>query len=317
VEFKRDNILLNRLIILDGIGRSGKSLLADIIGSFHAVEKQEYNPFLEYVALAHKYNKISSDIAIAILKTEMDSALYKSMIGRQVNTRLSDLSSLYHYHSPSKYLKRAAEQDGPIIYENVLKENPIYLTWCHDVINKSDIVFDAYGDRLDFIYSNRKPIEIIYDWVGINISERMSKDPTEMQYCIKYKDTTVPEVALGWEEEYLSVTPTERTIKMIYTFLKLNRDTLIKKRNYKNLHVFTFEDLVTNHEKEIGRLKTIIGNDPLPILDGILAKGRCPRKLDSNDFLEKEKKISQKISSCYVQLIAEMNDMYNSIRRIA
>jgi hypothetical protein len=317
MEFIRKEILLNKLIIIDGIGRSGKSLLSDIIGSFDAVEKQDYNPFLEYIALAYKYNKISADMAISILQTEMDSALYKNMVGRQVNTRLTDGTSLYRYHSPEKYLRRMIDGEGPMIHGKVLKEKPIYLNWSHDLINKSDIVFEAYGKHLEFVYLNRRPVDMIYEWDDVSYSERMSKDPTEMQYCIKYKDMAVPEVALGWEEEYLSCKPIERAVKMIYTYFKLNHTALMAKQSYQNLHIISFEDLLTNPNKEIERLKVITGNQPLPAMKKILDQANCPRAIDEEAFLEREAAIKSRVADSYLLLLQEMDGMYAEIKLLS
>src|SRR3990167_6549849 len=207
MEFKREHTLLNKLIVIDGTGKCGKSLMLDTLSCFERVEKQEFNGFLEYIALAYKYNKITPDMAKTILQTEMDTKLYNNMIGRDVNTRLSDDTSLYKYHSPSKYLKRSLEAGGPGIYEKVLLEKPINICWTHDLINKSDIIFEAFKNKLVWIYLNRRPIDIIYEWDIQRYSQRMSKDPTEMQYNIKYDNTTVPEIAVGWEDEFLNISP--------------------------------------------------------------------------------------------------------------
>ncbi|EKD70938.1 MAG: hypothetical protein ACD_46C00322G0002 [uncultured bacterium] len=317
MEFKRKHTLLNKLIVVDGTGKCGKSLMLDILSCFQGVEKQEYNSFLEYIPLAYKYKKITKDMAIAILQTEIDTELYNNMIGRYTNTRLSDDTSVYRYHSPGKYLKRSLEEDGPIICEKVLAEKPIYICWSHDLINKSDIVFEAYGNKLEWIYINRRPIDIIYEWDKKQYSQRMSQDPTDMQYNLQYKNTTAPEIASGWEDEFLNISPHERTVKMIYTYFKLNRDALQKKKQYKNLHVFNFENLVTDPYREIERLKNITGNEILPAFDTILAKAKCPRILDKKTFLERESDVIKNISSRYADLLSEMHAMYEDINKLS
>ncbi len=317
MEFKREHTLLNKLIIVDGTGRCGKSLVLDVISLFPSVEKKEFNSFLEYIGLAYKYNKISSDMAIAILKTEMDTELYNNMIGRYVNTRMTDDTSLYKYHSPAKYIKRSLEQDGSIISEKVLIEKPIYLCWSHDLINKSDIIFEAYQGNLQWVYVNRRPVDIIFEWNQKDYSKRMARDPTEMQYNIKFKDITVPEIALGWEEEFINMTPEERTVKMIYTYFKLNRESLLKKCQYQNIHVINFEDLITNPKNEIERLQSMMGNQPLPIMDQVLAKANCPRILDTKEYLARKNNILENVSANYTNLLAEMDVMYEDIKQLA
>lgn len=317
MEFFRKNILLNKLIIVDGIGKCGKSLLCDVITCFEKVEKQEFNSFLEFIALAYKYKKISIDMAKAILQTEMDTELYNNMIGRYINARLTDATSLYAYHSPEKYLKRALGHEGSVINEDVLRENPICLCWSHDLVNKSDIIFDTFGDKLTFIYSNRRPIDIIYEWNIAGYSSRMSKDATEMQYCVKYNNTVIPEVAIGWEEEYLNSTPLEQTVKMIYSYLKQNKEALFAKRDFLNLHVFNFEDLVTDPFQMVERLKKIIGNDILPCINNMLHKHNCPRKLDIQQTRERENYVKNNVSASFAKLLPEMDVMYEEIKTLS
>lgn len=314
MEFIRKNTLLNKLIIVDGIGKCGKSLLCDVITCYEQVEKQEFNSFLEFIALAYKYKKISPDIAKAILQTEMDTALYNNMIGRYINTRLTDATSLYAYHSPDKYLKRALGHEGSIINEDVLRENPIYLCWSHDLINKSDIVFETFGDKLIFIFANRRPIDIIYEWNKAGYSNRMSKDATEMQYCVSYQNTVIPEIAIGWEEEYLNSSPLEQTVKIIYSCLKHDRDALYRKKDLSNLYIFNFEDLVTEPFQMVEKLKKIIGNDILPCINHVLHKHNCPRKLNVQETQAREKYIKENVSTSFAKLLPEMDAMYEEIK---
>lgn len=318
MEFVREKSLLHKLMIVDGIGKSGKSLFMDLATSFETVEKWAFHECLEFIGFAHRYHKISDDMAIAILKTEIDTALYNHMIGRNVNTRLSDDTSLYRYHSPEKYLKRALEPGGAIVYEKVLAEKPIYLCWSHDLICKSDIVFEAFGHHLEFIYLNRKPIDIIYEWDQAMYSNRMAQDPTEMQYCIKYRNTVVPHIALGWEEEYLNCTPSERTVKIIYRSLQYNYEALCVKRNLNNMHIFNFEDLLIDPMLSIERLKKIIGMPPLHnVLTTVLQRANCPRKIDECIYKKREMSIRHNISKSYATLLSDMSDMHEEIYRMA
>ena len=233
MKFATRNQLLNELILVDGIGRSGKVMLAEIITGFERVEKQDYHEFLEYIPLAYKYNKIEKDIAIAILQTQMDTELYKNMIGRSVNTRPSDYTSLYKYHSPEIYLKRQTAEDGPIIAQVVQDEKPVYLNWCHDMIQKSDIVFEAFKEKVKLIYINRRPIDIIYEWDQKDFGERIASDPTEMQYIIDYNGRLVPEMTFGWEDEYLQMNSLERIVKLIFISFERNLQALKNNRyNY-------------------------------------------------------------------------------------
>ena len=318
MEFTRENTLLHKLAIVDGVGKSGKILLLNILSCFESVEKQQYNPILEYMAYAYKHNKISKDMATSILKTEIDTALYNNMVGRNINTRLTDDTSLYHYHAPEKYLKRALEIGGTIVHQRVQEEKPIYLCWAHDLIHRSDIIFDTSSEKLIYFYINRRPIDIIFDWSSTyDFSARMAKDPTEMQFCIKHKNTVVPAIAYNWEDEYMSCTPLERTVRLIYTFMLINYEGLLQKQGCKELHIINFEELATKTDSITKKIQLILNQNPLPTLNKVLRLGNCPRVLNENDYKEKKSTIVNAISPRYIQFVDEMEEIYNQTKKLA
>jgi len=315
VKFIRDNLLLNELILVDGIGRSGKVMLAEILTGLERVEKQDYHEFLEYIPLAYKYNKISKDMAISILQTQMDTELYKNMIGRSINNRPTDYTSLYKFHSPHKYLKRQIDEDGPIIADKVLEERPIYLNWCHDLIQKSDIIFEAFKNKVKIIYINRRPIDIIYEWNQKNFGERIANDPTEMQYIIEYNQQFVPELAVGWEDEYLSISALERIVRMIYVSFKRNLKALQTTKFSNQVMVINFEDLVTKPDNKVIELSSFVNSTPLSVMKNILVKENCPRILLEEEFNNRKSDILDKVKNDTKYYIEEMESIYLEISK--
>ena len=98
MQFIRNKQLLNRLIIGDGIGRSGKSLLCHVLTGFENVEKISYYNCLEVISLAHYHKKISDDMAVAILRTELDTHVFDQMNGHfHIQTKIF-VSPIFQYH---------------------------------------------------------------------------------------------------------------------------------------------------------------------------------------------------------------------------
>ena len=313
MQFIRNSQLLYKLLLVDGIGRSGKVMLAQILTGFDTVEKQEYNEFLEYIPLAYKYKKISEDIAESILRTQMDAELYNSMIGRNINTRPNDYTGLNKYHSPQKYLKRQSSLDGTEIKQRVVDEKPIYLNWCHDLIYKSEIIFKSFGDKLTLIYLNRRPIDIIYEWDKKNFGNRIASDPTDLTYLLKYKDTEVPESSIGWEDCYLYMDPLERIIKIIHSSMKRNLESITKLSDKKNLIIINFEDLVTNPYIFLNYFAEYINLEIREDINKILIEENCPRVLSIDELETRRANIKANISYSCNQYLDEMEEMYTKI----
>lgn len=314
INFIRNNSLLYKLFIVDGIGRSGKVLLSDILACFPTVEVQQYIEFVEYISLAFYYNKISEDIAQSIFKTQLDTQLYNLMIGRSLNSRPTDSTSYFRYHSPEKYISRTTSLDGPIIGERVLKEKPIYLIWTHDLIYKSELIFRTFGEKITYFYLNRDPIDIIYEWDLKNFGGRVGNDPTEMQYLIKHNEEVVPELTLGWENEYILLNPLEKIVRMIHSSFERNINAIEKSKLTNNIVIINFEELVTRSRSVVAKIGKIINLEPLPILSSILARENCPRKLDDKQTISRKNKIADGISKEILIYLNEAIKMYKAIK---
>ena len=314
MEFIRNNTLLNQLFIVDGIGRSGKVLFSDILSCFSTVEVQQYVEFIEYISLAFYYDKISEDIAQAIIKTQLDTQLYNLMIGRSINSRPNDSTSYLRYHSPAKYISRTTSPDGPIIGDKVLQEKPIYLIWTHDLIYKSELMFKTFADKITYFYLNRNPIDIIYEWDLKNFGRRIGNDTTERQYLLKYNGEVVPELALGWEKDYLRLNSLERIVRMIHSSFNRNVTAIEKNKHRDNFVIINFEELVTSPISVITKIGELINLEPLPILSSILARENCPRKLDVKQTISRRNKIADGISKDIQIYLDEAVKMHEAIK---
>lgn len=315
MNFIRKEQLLQDLLLVDGVGRSGKVMLAEILTCLERVQKQEYHEFLEYIPLAYKYGKIEKDMAISILRTQMDTELYNGMIGRKINTRPTDYTSIYKYHSPEVYLARQVMMDGPIISERVNEEKPIYMCWCHDLIQKSDIIFDAFEDKVKIVYINRRPIDIIYEWNVKGFGDRVGLDPTEMQYLVEFEGKVVPELAIGWEDEYLRMNPFERVVKMIHTSFKRNYEALISS-DRNSVMIVDFESLVTEPMSVVEQLSDFLHSKPKAMMKNILERENCPRVLDDEVFSERKNEIMGLISEDGLHYLDELEYYYSEISKI-
>ena len=328
MKFTRNKQLLSRLLIGDGLGRSGKSLLCHILTGFENVEKMEYYNFLEHLSLAHYYKKISDDMAIALIKTQMDVAVFDQMNGRNINTRPDDYSGVNNYHSPNLYIERQNREEhsqpnyvgnpnATSIIDKIEKEKPIFLTFSHDLISRSQVIFDSFDRKVNFVYLNRLPVDLIHEWYIKGFGERIGTDATEMQFTISYGSDSVPEYCHDWEQEYLDITPLERIVKIIYICFKRNYEGLNKHKHRKQFIVIDFELLVEEPFKEIDKISLFLNLKSLNVMKDILNENNCPRKIDQEEFLRRSEYIKNNISVKYQKLLEETNFLHKKISTIS
>ena len=330
MKFTRNKQLLSRLLIADGVGRSGKTLLCHILTGFENVEKLEYYYFLEHLSLAHYHKKISDDMAVTLIRTQMDVQVFDQMNGRYINTRPDDYTGLNNYHSPNIYIERQNREEhsqtdyvqhgnpnATSIIDKIRKEKPIFLTFTHDLISRSQIIFHSFGKKVNFLYLNRLPVDLIHEWYTNGFGERIGTDATEMQFTISHGTSLVPEYCHGWEQEYLDITPLERVIKIIYICFKRNYEGLKKCKETKQFIVIDFESLVADPYMEINKISKFLDLKPLNIMTDILTDNNCPRNVDQEEFLTRNEYINNKIGAKYQKLLEETNLLYNKISAIS
>ena len=327
MQFIRKKQLLNRLLIGDGIGRAGKSLLCHVLTGFKRVEKISYYNCLEFISLGHYHKKISNDMAVAILRTELDTHVFDQMNGRNVNTRPDDYSSINNYHTPQKYIDRQdidktskveyhGNPNAGVIENKIQQEQPIFLTFAHDLIFKSKPVFEAFEDKVRLIYLNRLPVDLLYEWHVKDFGERIGNDPTETDYLISINNKSIPEYAHDWPDEYLSITPLERIIKIIYTCFKRNYLGLEEHKHDDRVKIIEFEELITTPSAVVDDLSKYLNLDILDCMNNILKENNCPRELNNKEYADREKYIINNISGKYKSLLDEMSEIHQKISKL-
>ena len=328
MKFVRNKQLVSRLLLGDGLGRSGKSLLCHVLTGFETVEKIQYYNFLEHLSLAHYHKKISDDMALALIRTQMDVAIFDQMNGRNINTRPDDYSGLDNYHSPHIYIERQNREEhsqpnyvgnpnATRIIDKINQENPVFLTFTHDLIFRSEIIFDAFRKKVNFVYLNRLPVDLIHEWHVKGFGERIGTDATEMKLLISHNGESVPEYCDGWEQEYIDISPLERVTKIIHSSFKRNHEALMKHKNNNQIIVIDFESLVTNPNKEIEKISLFLDLKRLNVMDDILKKNDCPRIIDQKEFVRRNKYINAEISVKYQNLLEETNILHKEISELA
>ena len=106
VDFKRDQFLTDKLLVLDGLTGTGKTMISNVLESFEKVEVGRFIYDVEHIAISHELGALRTDAARALLGLLIDWKLYDNMISREVNFRPSDLSCVLKNGRALKHIKR-------------------------------------------------------------------------------------------------------------------------------------------------------------------------------------------------------------------
>ena len=314
----RKNNLIKEIVLCDGVGSSGKGMLNHIISSFKRVELQRNDYVFDYIPKIYALGKISKDAAISILKTEADSFFYNNMISRGVNFRPTDSSSVYNNGGSRKYIRRLGLPEGDDVIKRIKKEKPIFTNAPHEALGNCNLFFEAFGNRIKFIYVLRNPIEIIYDWIIRGFGERIGKDPREFQLAFTYKNKPVPIFAKKFYKIYSKLNHIDRNIRMIDY---LHRDNLssfnkLKLEYKKNVKIILFDDLVYKTNKSIPILENFLKTKKTFETKKILKIEKCPRSFNNKIDFMKEYIYKKNMDPETLKIFNNLNTYYlNNIKK--
>ncbi len=275
IDLIREYNFSNQILIIDGQPGCGKTLFSDIIQSLRRVEIFNYAFELEFIIKLHKFEKISNDAVDSLVKMLVDHKIYQNMMGRDVNFRYSDLSSVFKNPYPFRYFKRIFSEGDRSIPEKIIKNNPILNLTCHDLLFYSDILFKNLGNRLSFFEIIRHPLYMLKQQ-HINVQE-LEKNSRDIQLKFKYKDQELPYYAFGCEEEYYAATEIDKAVIIMKNLTKKNNLKRIKLKEKENFLTVPFEQFVISPNTFLSKICNILKTSSGSKTTRILKKNKVPR----------------------------------------
>lgn len=304
--------LAPEVVLVDGISRSGKSLLCPILASFARVEIERAEEILEYVGALYCMGKIERDAAVTLLRLETDMHLYNSMIGRNTNFRFSDHSSVWNTPCPLRYLTRLLAPDGQAVVQRIEAEQPIYQDHTHDQLMNFDLFDEACRGRLRMIEMIRHPVELVDSWMRRGWGTRFGGDPTALTICIEHQGQELPYYALGWEELYVSSTPLGRVIRMIASVWDANQKAYRSLTAEQRQRVFlvVFEAFIQHPATSLELLAAFVGSRTTRHTTAAVRRQRCPRRYSLALRQQRQDAIERQASSEERAMLSRLIDEY-------
>ena len=321
------NISLHRetiegnLLFISGLTRSGKALLCPIVSSFENTEKVNVNFFLEQIPFLNHLDKINDEASIYLLKTGISMMLYDNAIGRNVNFRKDDYTSVWKYRNPKEYIDRLSIPDGDSAIKKIEDDLRLFPMMVHNGLINANLLFSAYPS-LKMIHMQRNPVHIVFSWIKKGYGDDFYAGKRTSTPVIKYKSDFLPYFTYGWEDKYYQSNAADRVIYSIDHIRKQHKDTFEKlDKNIKKKILFVdHQSLLTKTNKNISIitkfLKTKISKDtPL-----ILKQENCPRDESLNtpgqtsklNHQDKLKNIKSLASSDGYQTLMKMHEAFIS-----
>jgi hypothetical protein len=261
VKISRKKNMTNQVVFVDGQAGCGKTLFSPIIAALNRVELLTYAYEIEHYCSLKYLDKLSTDATHALIRLMTDLQQYNTMMGRELNFRPSDLSSVFNDHNPARYFQRMFQAGDEAIPDIISREQPILNLTTHNLLAYSEPIWQSLGERCVFIEIIRHPIYMVRQQ-QLNM-ERLSNNVRNFKINFEYKEKEIPFYAYGWEELYLNSNSTQKaihSISQITTRTEKNKH-LMRDKYEAQIITIPFEPFVLKPEPWIEKIANLLDTD--------------------------------------------------------
>lgn len=305
------------IIFVAGSTRSGKIILSRILSSLEKAENIKVDYLMEFFAPFRRMGEISEEACIAFLRYSIYLTTYNSFIGRNVNMRANDYSSIWNTGSPLKYLNRVFNdnsttfktsgfsKDRGVVDETlklIKEKNPIVHMMVHYELMHADILLKAFPKCRIYLMS-KHPVELIYSWINKDYGNNYWNNPRVDVPTFKYKNQIVPYYAYKWEKEFIKLNEVD---KVIHIVSKQNSESInifnhLDTQDKNRIKIINFNNLVTDPYSNIEKICSELKTKKTFYTDTVLSEENCPRDIDLKDRDKKYKYIKNLASDLGIE----------------
>ena len=279
MQLSRNHYLAEKIVFVDGLPGCGKTLFSSLISTFDRVELLNYAPETEHACLLYSLGKVSIDAAKVMVNIETDMKLYHTMMGRDVNFRLSDLSSVAQNHDPARYIQRIFGEGDKVIPEVINQQKPILNLAVHNVLGDSEPIWQALGDRCIFIHIERHPLYMVRQQL-LNM-ENLIGDVRDFTVYYENNGHELIYYAKEWESHYINSSPIDRVVHFIDNLTKKTSTVKneLEKKYKANVITIPFEPFVLNPDRWMEKIADILETNILNVTRKVMKEQNIPRNM--------------------------------------
>ncbi len=312
----RKNILVRNFLLLDGYSRAGKFLLGKILDGFEGVEHFQHVSSIEQMPYLVRLGVISQDVAVAMMRVAVDENAYHLRIGRNLNFRSDDSSSIMKFPRIGEYMERSLSKVHPDIVKKFKKRLPFSVFIAHEALANIKVFFTAFP-AMKTISLQRHPVDLIYSWWQRGWGERETSDPLCFHPSFAIKGNIVPWYACGWHSEYKKSLRLDRVIMIMKTLHNMSRKSYgaLPAKEQKNILFLAHEELIENPWEAIRKIQSFLKIPPGDFMSQILSREKCQRLLSVSERKRKTKAIQRKASKKCFETMIKLAEQYESCRK--
>lgn len=309
--YTKRELLFDQMIFVDGLARSGKMLTCETLSRLRNVDYFQTQSLIEWMCYLWFVGGIKKEFAMPFLQTAVDELIYYRAIGRQMNMRLDDHSSIMKAPKPEQYILRSVLDDRMPAVERFKEQNriPVFLT--HSALQMADLFMESFPKAV-IVHSNRHPVDQTIEWELRGWGRRETTDPLAFMPLLETPHGNVPWFAGEWPELYLSLNPMETAVESVLRLHKADNEGFmgLNDAQQKRIYRFSFELLVTEPQTIINDFCGLFDTERLPEMNSFLLQEDCPRELGPAERKPMLQRIRKNVSDDVFERLISASRVY-------
>jgi len=181
-------------------------------------------------------------------------------IGRNLNMRNSDSSSILNSYEKHTYIDRMGKSDtfeSAIASVSNQKRASVFIL--HQSLGSINILRKV-APKVKILNIRRHPVDLAYSWIMRGWGERYGKDPLSFEIVSSHGGSFFPYFASDWKEDYIAGNKFDRVVQSII-HLSEEEGGVIESKKY-DIHCIYYDDLINQPKKVMSDVCTFFGRSP-------------------------------------------------------
>ena len=301
--------LVEDLLLVEGVSRAGKFLMADLLAGCKGVEHVQYCGLFEHLPYMERLGVIERDVASSILQCQIDNSAYDMMVGRNLNFRLSDKSSIYRSPHLGEYLQRSLDDNNDQILKEIRQRYYCYIV--HETLPNIDLYLEAYPD-LKVITIERNPIDLVYSWYKRGWGRRWGVDPLDFSMSFQGDQGPIPWFVYQICEQWETSNEMDKIILAQWQLYEMSKKALemlpVAQRN--KIFLTCYEEIVTEPMRELESIAGFLDTEILSVATNVMAREGLPNSHPKKVRDGKLRLIKEMASEQCFDLLCGLHDVY-------
>jgi len=313
------DLIQKKILLIDGITRSGKSMIGPVIASFKNTYPMRYQYLIDNLMPIFSRSEINKNVTKSLISLYFNREVYELNISRNINFRRSDVSSIFRDKNQNLFIKNLKKKEGDYVVKEIKKKKFWSLYETHDLLSMINN-FRKLEIPFKMIYCYRHPIDNIYSFYK-RYKNRLSKaknkynlnNPRIYFMMIKNKGILLPYYADKNKTFFLKLNFAEKVaFYYLYSLKKSQIEFKKNKKNKNDIFFVKFDDFATNTKKVIKKLSQFTSSSLTKFTKNALKNNNLPRKINLKEREVKKKYLKKLIRKDLFKKIEILSKNYEN-----